>query len=132
MSASDREQFGTLKEEARLNVARIDPAGIEIQSNTMRLFVQPGLDMLAAQGEADERCGTCAFRPGTVPGSCIQTQADALKAIMEDVPFMCHAHEKDGQFDRICHGWFAARVRMGDVKIQAFWPWVAELGAQAE
>lgn len=120
---SDRERFGTLKEEARHNHDRIDPLGVELQANTMRLFVQPGLDALAADGEPDERCGTCAFRVGTVPGSCVQTQADALKAICEDVPFMCHAHEVDGKFDRICHGWFAARTIMGGKKIATPWPW---------
>lgn len=129
-SRSDREIFGTLKEEARRNVKRIDPLGQQLHASTMRLFVQPGLDMLAKDGEPDTRCGTCAFRTGTIPGGCIQTQADALKAIMEDTPFMCHAHEVNGDHRTLCHGWFAARVLMGDTIIPAPWPWVEDLARE--
>lgn len=120
---TDRERFPTLKDEARGNVERITPMGQELNANTMRLFVQPGLDKLVAEDEPDTRCGSCAARPGTVPAGCLQTQSDFLKAITEDVPFLCHAHEVDGTFTRICHGWFAARVVMGDKKIPAPWPW---------
>lgn len=120
---ADRDRFPTLKDEARGNVGRVTPLGQELQANTMRLFVQPGLDRLAADGEADTRCGTCAARAGTVPGGCLQTQADFLKAIHEDVPFMCHAHEVNGQHDRLCHGWYAARVTVGDTRLPAPWPW---------
>jgi hypothetical protein len=130
LAPTDRERFATLKDEARGNTERIDPMGVELQAHTLRLFVQPGLDQLAADGEPDTRCSTCAFRAGTVPGGCMQTQADALKAIMEDVPFMCHAHEVNGRFDRLCHGWFAARVHMGDKTIPAPWPWVEDLEKQ--
>lgn len=123
----DAQKFGTLKEEARRNTGRIDPMGVQLQAQTIRLFMQPGLDKLAAEGEPDERCGTCAFRPGTVPGGCIQTQADALKAVMEGRPFMCHAHEVGGQFDLTCHGWYAARVAMAGKIIKAPWPWSSDL-----
>ena len=57
---SAQEQFVTLKAEAQGNVKRIDPLGVQLQANVMRLFVQPGLDQLAAAGEPDTRCGTCA------------------------------------------------------------------------
>lgn len=60
--------------------------------------------------EPDERCKSCAFRAGTVPNGCIQTQSDAMKAVVEDVPFMCHGHQDaHGRYDQICHGWFAVR-----------------------
>ena len=62
---------------------------------------------LAAEGEPDERCKSCAFRHGTVPNGCLQTQMDAMKAVVEDVPFLCHQHDRKGM---PCHGWFAARV----------------------
>jgi hypothetical protein len=125
MTTSDQERFATLKDEARGNVERIDPLGISIQAQTMRLYVQPGLDDMAREGVPDTRCGTCAFREGTVPGGCVQTQADALKAILEDVPFMCHAHEENGKFTHICHGWLAARVHTGlDAPVvKCPWPW---------
>lgn len=65
---------------------------------------------LAAKDEPDERCKTCAFRAGTVPNGCFQTQSDALKAVVEGVPFMCHHHRSStGQHTHICHGWFAVR-----------------------
>lgn len=65
---------------------------------------------LVLQGEDDERCKSCAFRPGTVPNGCIQTQLDAVKAVCEDVPFMCHQKlDGKGQPSTICHGWFSVR-----------------------
>lgn len=69
--------------------------------------VERAVAALAAEGEADERCKTCAFREGTVPNGCIQTQADALKAVCEGVPFTCHV--KRGW---PCHGWYAMRVAL--------------------
>lgn len=128
----DRERFGTLKEEARFNVERIDPLGQRLHAQTMRLFVNPGLQTLVAEDyEHDTRCGTCAARTGTVPAGCLQTQADFLKSISEDVPFMCHAHDVDGEHTRICHGWFAARIAMGDKTIPAPWPWSHEATGEA-
>ncbi len=76
--------------------------------NLVRL-VEPWIGHLAAEGEPDERCRSCAFTAGTVPNGCIQTQMDALKAVVEKIPFTCHQHDREGQ---ICHGWFAARVAM--------------------
>lgn len=77
---------------------------------TMARLADSECRSLAAEGETDERCKTCAFRLGTVPNGCIQTQCDAVKAVTEDVPFMCHAHQdRNGHYDRICHGWFAVR-----------------------
>lgn len=38
-----------------------------------------------------ERCGTCAFRAGTIPNGCEETLADAVKCLVEkDRLFMCH------------------------------------------
>lgn len=121
--------FTTLKDEARDNVDRITEDGQRLNKQVMRLFVAPGLQLLAADGEPDTRCGTCAARPGTVPAGCLVTQADFLKSIHEDVPFMCHAHEVNGEPDRLCHGWFAARVLLGDKTIPAPWPWASDVGA---
>lgn len=115
--------FRTIKEEARLNTSRIDPQGKALGDQTMRLYVAPGLALAAAEGEPDQRCGTCAFRPGTVPAGCVQTQMDAFKCIMEDVPFMCHAHaDAQGRPDRVCHGWFVARLVTDGRVTKAPWP----------
>lgn len=59
---------------------------------------------LAEEGEPVECCKTCAFRPGTVPNGCAQTQSDVLKAVLEGVAFMCHQNRGE-----VCAGWFAAR-----------------------
>lgn len=91
-----------MKEAADHN--RVTPEGRAAGFQIVRL-TEPAVAELERQGEPDERCKTCAFRLGTVPNGCIQTQLDALKAVLEDVPFMCHQ-----RMERICHGWFAARV----------------------
>lgn len=54
----------------------------------------------------DERCASCAFRRGTVPNGCPQTQLDAMKAVMEHEPFFCHAVSQPGT--KVCAGWFAS------------------------
>lgn len=60
---------------------------------------------LALEGP-DLRCASCAFREGTVPNGCMQTQLDVLKAVCEGVPFHCHA-PRDG---RLCAGFVSARL----------------------
>lgn len=88
------------------NRNRVTPEGIAAGAQLVRL-TEPTIALLAAQGEPDERCKSCAFRLGTVPNGCLQTQLDALKAVVEHMPFLCH------QADRRrmpCHGWFAAQV----------------------
>lgn len=63
---------------------------------------------LIAEGEwtEDERCVSCAFRHGTVPNGCPQTQLDVLKCVMEHEPFYCHMTDPVGT--EVCSGWFAA------------------------
>lgn len=46
-----------------------------------------------------ERCRTCAFRSGTYANGCETTVMDALKCIMERVPFSCHEES------RLCAGY---------------------------
>jgi hypothetical protein len=68
---------------------------------------------LAAQGEPDERCVSCAFRAGTAPNQCGDTLLDAIKCVVEREPFFCHV--KKGW---PCHGWFAAAVATKDMPKQ--------------
>lgn len=90
---------------------RVTPLGRELGEHIARL-VQPGIDQLAAEGEPDERCQTCAFRAGTVPNGCVQTLADAMKAAMEGSrAFLCH---QDKTLQTPCHGWFAWRFLGAD------------------
>lgn len=88
--------------------SRVTPAGKALGAQMVRLTARTIAD-LAAEGEADERCKSCAFRLGTVPNGCPQTQADALKCVVEGVPFNCHQADRAGQS---CYGWFAARVAL--------------------
>jgi hypothetical protein len=90
--------------------SRVSPEGIKAGLMMVRI-VEPTIQKLAADGENDTRCKSCAFRAGTVPNGCIQTQLDVTKAVIEDVPFLCHQADRKGQ---ICHGWFAARVAMNE------------------
>lgn len=85
---------------------RVSPEGCTLGDQMVRL-TDPWIRHLASQGEPDDRCKSCAFRSGTVPNGCLQTQMDALKAVVESVPFLCHQNDKKGD---ICHGWFAAQV----------------------
>jgi len=87
---------------------RVSPEGLALGAQIVKV-TEPWIGHLEAQGEPDTRCKSCAFRPGTVPNGCLQTQMDVLKAVVEKVPFNCHQHDREGQ---ICHGWFAARVAM--------------------
>lgn len=84
---------------------RVSPEG-KAMGKTMADLVAPIIAQLAADGEPGECCKTCAFRLGTVPNGCMQTQSDVAKAVFEGVPFMCH---QSADFISVCHGWFAAR-----------------------
>lgn len=61
----------------------------------------------------DLKCASCAFRKGTVPNGCMQTQLDVLKAVCEGHPFNCHA-PKDG---RLCAGFVNARLAAAAIKL---------------
>ncbi len=89
---------------------RVTPEGTELGRHMARL-IAPVIERLEREGEPDERCNSCAFRLGTVPNGCPQTQMDALKAVMEHTPFLCHQSPKvKGKYTKLCHGWYAARV----------------------
>lgn len=86
---------------------RVSPEGKAIGEQMARLCDRQ-VQKLIAQGEwsKDERCASCAFRCGTVPNGCLQTQADAFKTVMEHEPFYCHAVKQIGE--KVCAGWFAS------------------------
>jgi hypothetical protein len=94
--------------------SRVSPMGKQMGA-TMAKLADQVCAQLEQQDEPDTRCKSCAFRLGTVPNGCIQTQSDVLKAVSEDVPFMCH-QGKPGQRD-ICHGWFAVRVLVARMEL---------------
>ena len=86
--------------------SRVSPQGRAIGAQLARI-ADKGAQLLAAEGESDERCKSCAFTAGTVPNGCLQTQMDAIKAVVESVPFMCHQANRKGD---VCAGYYASRV----------------------
>ena len=86
--------------------SRVTPEGRLAGFNTARL-VEPAVRELERQGEADERCKSCAGSYGTVPNGCLQTNLDFIKAVAEKVPFLCHQADRKGM---PCHAWYALRV----------------------
>jgi len=97
--------------------SRITPLGKELGAQIARM-TEKVIAQLANEGEPDDRCGTCAFRLGTVPNGCPQTLMDAVKAVMEGVTFLCH---NDPARETVCHGYYAARVAMKGETVQCPW-----------
>lgn len=85
---------------------RVSPEGRAMGAQIVRI-TEPWIAELVRNGEPDERCKSCAFRNGTVPNGCLQTQMDVFKAVVERVPFLCHQHDRKRM---PCHGWFASQV----------------------
>jgi hypothetical protein len=67
-----------------------------------------------------ERCITCAFRSGTYANGCETTVMDALKCVMEGVPFYCHEESTS-----LCGGYVALRAESPS-KIKTSWPFSDE------
>lgn len=86
--------------------SRVTPEGRLLGFALVRL-VEPAVQKLVKDGEPDERCKSCAGSYGTVPNGCVQTQMDFMKALVEDVPFLCHQADRKGW---PCHAWYAGRV----------------------
>ena len=87
---------------------RVTPEGRAAGEQLVRM-TEPAIAALVAQCEPDERCKTCAFRLGTVPNGCMQTQLDAIKCLIEGVQFSCHQAGREGW---PCHGYYAASVAL--------------------
>lgn len=87
---------------------RVTPEGRAVGEQLVRM-TEPAIAALVAQGEPDERCKSCAFRPGTVPNGCMQTQLDAIKCVIEGVQFGCHQADREGW---PCYGYYAASVAL--------------------
>lgn len=86
-----------------------------------RLCTIEALKLLAVgEWTEDERCASCAFRHGTVPNGCLQTQMDVMKSVLEHSPFFCHAVAEPGT--KVCAGWFASVQAVKD-KPKVICPW---------
>lgn len=88
--------------------------------------------MLAEKGAAPYRCASCAFKPGTFPNGCLETVADALKCVVEGVPFYCHHSEKNGAGNHIglCAGYLISRAALearAFPEVKTPWPFSHEV-----
>lgn len=93
---------------------RVTPEGQRLGEQMSRLTdIEVGKLIADGEWSKDERCKSCAFRHGTVPNGCIQTQADALKCLLERKTFGCHV---PGHGHGTCMGWFAAMQFKGGAK----------------
>lgn len=105
---------------------RVTPDGQRIGEQLSRMTdIEVGKLITEGEWEKDERCASCAFRHGTVPNGCAQTQMDALKAVLERKTFSCHV-ARDGCAAGVhaCMGWFAAMQFKGGAKRPAVeCPW---------
>lgn len=88
---------------------RVSPEGVALGTSMAKLY-DIAERRLGNMADPDERCKTCAFRAGTVPNGCEQTQLDISKCVAEDIRFYCHQHR--GQ---LCHGWVTTRIGLGGV-----------------
>jgi hypothetical protein len=97
---------------------RVSPEGRALGEQMAKLY-DIAKERLTAAGETiprtpltelTDRCKTCAFRAGTVPNGCAQTQIDISKCAAEGIPFYCHQHQ--GQ---LCRGWAVTRAGLRDV-----------------
>lgn len=88
---------------------RVSPEGRQLGEQMARLY-DLAEKRLGDQADEDQRCKTCAFRAGTVPNGCAQTQLDISKCAADGIPFYCHQHR--GQ---LCNGWVTVRIGLGDI-----------------
>lgn len=83
-----------------------DPAGMALGTELARLAdIEEGKQREAFPNQLP-RCNECAFLAGTRPNGCSETLMDAVKCVIECVPFYCHKGVKDGaEPKRLCSGW---------------------------
>lgn len=88
---------------------RVTPEGRLLGEQMAKMF-DIAERRLGTMADQDERCASCAFRPGTVPNGCAQTQLDVSKCVAEGIPFYCH--QPGGH---MCHGWSTVSIGLADV-----------------
>lgn len=94
--------------------------------------VQPVFDYAKAHGAEDPRCKSCAFREGTLPNKCADTVLDATKCMLEGIEFHCHCDMVDGQPTKLCAGWVASRIVLGDTVIETGVPFSEDIANLAD
>jgi hypothetical protein len=72
-----------------------------------------------------ERCFTCAFRQGTDANGSPVTTMDALKCVMEGVPFYCHEGADPENPHRLCAGYATLRAD-SEGRLEMPWPFSSD------
>lgn len=105
---------------------RAEPAGRELGKHLAKWC--DDAEPAARQHAPDllPRCASCAFREGRhVQNGSVATTMDALKCVIECVPFMCHQPDRKG---RLCSGWLMMQLAHADgVKRETPWPFSDEI-----
>lgn len=84
---------------------RPTPEGIALGKELARLTDRAEDAGKSKFPNAKSRCGTCAYRLGTIPNGCVETVMDALKCALEFRTFMCHETMVKGECQEPCQGW---------------------------
>lgn len=78
-----------------------------------------------------ERCFTCAFRQGTNANGSPVTTMDALKCVMEGIPFYCHETETPNDPKRLCAGYVMLRAESPS-RLKMQWDFSDEIVAEVK
>lgn len=97
---------------------RPTPVGRMLGVELARLADKAEIDALKLFPNQKHRCRTCAFRKGTVPNGCESTLMDAIKCVMERVPFMCHESKDNAD---LCMGWLNSQDMAKDRPLPTPW-----------
>lgn len=94
------------------------PEGAKMGAQLARFTDLAVKELLVKFPNHQDRCGTCAFRLGTIPNQCVLTVMDALKAVCQQEPFMCHEHVGEP-----CNGWIILAFKDGAESKTVKCPW---------
>lgn len=103
---------------------RPTPEGRELGQHLGRFCDQAFEKLRARDVTISERCRSCAFRAGSIPNGCPTTGMDALKAVFERVPFLCHETPEP---HTICMGWVAMVLTSEGDGFEVAWPFSDEV-----
>lgn len=85
------------------------PEGRELGIEVARHFENAWAKSLAQFPNQQPPCNDCAFKRGTDPNGCPETLLEAIKCVVEGVPFFCHKGVPDGETPkRFCMGWLVS------------------------
>lgn len=99
--------------------------GRQLGAQLARMADKARAQFIDKNGKIGEPCHSCAFRRGTVPNGCEETVMDAIKCVMESVPFFCH--ETKGNNKPLCAGWYVSQAALlGKPQAKAPWKFSSE------